>query len=182
MPAVGATKTTTTASLVSGNAAGNPAYQLPALVSIWPPNELPGKSLLFWANGTYDATAVTSQLFLTFDPTQGTQGTTIVSTGAFTVPSTTTGSWIMQALLTCTQAGNNTSNWMTSGSVTYGASNNAGAAAGSEVMMGGAQTAGVPTALALATSATIGYIELWSTWGTAPTAFVCSQFLILGLN
>jgi hypothetical protein len=88
----------------------------------------------------------------------------------------------MQALLTCTQAGNNTSNWMTSGSVTYGASNNAGAAAGSEVMMGGAQTAGVPTALALATSATIGYIELWSTWGTAPTAFVCSQFLILGLN
>lgn len=182
MPAVGATKTTTTQSLVSGNASGNPAYQLPALASIWSPDKLQGKSLHIQAGGTYDAGAVTNTMVLAYDPTQATIGTTIAATGAFTIPSTTTGSWLMDLWLDCISVGNNTSGWSTSGSIKYGASNNAGATASTEVMMGGAQTLGVPTSLALATSASIGYIELWSTFGTAPTAFVCSSYKIFGLN
>ena len=182
MPAVGATLASTTASVVTGNSASNPPYSMPALASIWPVYSLPGKHLIFRASGTYDATAVTNTLALRFDPTQGTAGTLIAGTGAATWISTTTGSWQMEIWLTCTAAGQNTSNWMTSGTLTIGASNNAATATGSSFMVGGAQAAGVPTALALATTASIGYIELWSTWGTAPTAFVCSQFLIFGMN
>ena len=51
MPAVGATIVSTTASVVTGNAAGNPAYQLPALASIWSPDKLPGKGILIQASG-----------------------------------------------------------------------------------------------------------------------------------
>lgn len=182
MPAVGATKTTTTQSIVSGNSSGNGAYQLPALSSIWPVDVIQGKSMHVQAGGTYDAGAVTNAMVLAYDPTQGTIGTTIAATGAFTIPSTTTGSWLLDLWLDCMSVGNNTSGWSVSGSIKYGVSNNAATAAASEVMMGGAQTAGVPNLLALATSASIGYIELWSTFGTAPTAFVCSSFKIFGLN
>src|SRR6266702_1854888 len=122
MPAVGVTKTTTTQSLVSGNAAGNPAFQMPALASIWAPDRMAGKGLWFLAGGTYDATAVTNAMVLSYDPTQGTIGTTIAATGACTVVSSTTASWSMNVLLTCTQAGNNTSNWMSSGAIEYGPS------------------------------------------------------------
>jgi hypothetical protein len=121
-------------------------------------------------------------MVLAVDPTQGTIGTTVAATGAATVVSTTTGSWWMDVWLTCTSVGNNTSGWITNGRVCYGPSNNAATAASSDFMMGGAQTLGVPNTLALATSTSVGYLELWSTFGTAPTAFVCSQFLVFGLN
>jgi hypothetical protein len=182
MPAVGATLASTTATVVSGNAAGNPAYQMPALASIWQPHQMQGKGIQILAGGTYDATAVGNTMALRYDPTQGTAGTLIAGTGSAVVISGTTMSWTMEILLTCTQVGNNTSNWMTSGALVYGISNNAATVAATTYMVGGAQAAGVPAALALATEATIGYIELWSTWATAPTAFVCSQFLIQGLN
>lgn len=183
MPVAGTTKTTTTASVISANAAGNPPYQLRPLAQIFGSEDrLPGRGLLFLAGGTYDAGAVTSTLGIYYDSTQATQGTQIAGTGAVTVQSLTTGGWSMYLLATCVSVGINTSGWVTNGWVSYGAANNAGTAAATTVMMGGAQSAGVPTNLALATEASIGYIELWSTWGTAPTAFVCSSFMILGLN
>lgn len=182
MQAVGATKTTTTQSLVSGNASGNPAFQMPALASIWSPDRLQGKTIMIKAGGTYDAGAVTNTLVIAADSTQGTIGTTLASTGAATIISSTTGNWYLEVTLNCISVGNNTSGWATSGYVMYGTGNNAGTAGAALAMVGGAQSAGVPTALNLATSTTIGYIELWSTFGTAPTAFVCSQFSIWGCN
>jgi hypothetical protein len=182
MPVVGATKTTTTSSLVSGNSGTNPAFLMPALGSIWPVSSMQGKVLQVWAAGTYDATAVTSQLGLYFDATQATQGTLIAGTGAVTVPSTTTGEWNMEVTLTCIGTGAVTSsNWNTAGQIAYGPGNNAAAAAATVAMVGGANTAGVPTSLLLSNTAS-NFWELWSVWGTAPTAFVCSQFIVMGLN
>jgi hypothetical protein len=182
MPAVGATKTTTTQSLVSGNAAGNPAFQMPELGALWPVSQMAGKVLQILAGGTYDAGAVTNTMVLAYDSTQGSIGTTIASTGAATVVSTATGEWQMELTMTCTGAASATnSNWMTTGTISYGVGNNAAASAASVFMLGGANSAGVPTALSLPNYAN-NYWELWSTFGTAPTAFVCSQFMVLALN
>lgn len=182
MPAAGATKTTTTQSMVSGNAAGNPAFQMPALGAIWPVSAMTGKVLQILAGGTYDAGAVTSTIGVYYDATQATVGTLIAGTGAATIVSSTTGEWTMEVTLTCTGAASaTTSNWMTSGSVLYGTGNNAGVNGAVTAMVGGANTLGVPTALALPNYAS-NYWEVWSTFGTAPTAFVMSQFIVMALN
>jgi hypothetical protein len=182
MPAVGATIASTTATPVTGNSASNPAYFMPPLLSIWPGQTLVGKCLRFVARGTSDNTAVNNTMALRFDPTQATAGTLVAGTGAAAWTSNTVNSWEFEVELSCISQGNNTSGWMTGGILTVGVGNNSSTATGSTFMVGGAQTLGVPTALALATQASIGYIELWTTWATAPTAFVCSQFMIWGIN
>lgn len=181
MPAPGATKTTTTQSLVSGNSATSPAFLMPALGTIWPVSALQGKVLQVLMGGTYDAGAVTSTLALAVDATQGTLGTTIAGTGAVTVISSTTGAWNAQILLTCTGTVAVTSSaWEVIGTVSYGGGNNAGTST-SDAMIGGANSAGVPTAVTLSNTAS-NFWEVWSTWGTAPTAFVMSQFVVMALN
>ncbi len=184
MPAVGATKSNTTASVITGNAAGNPAYQLPPLASLWSQSAMVGKSIVFVAAGTYDTGttyAVTTNL--SYDATQGSAGTTIAATGAAsTWPVGATNNWWMEVTATCISSGLNTSGWMTGGTLTAGTGNNAATTAAASWMMGGAQTAGVPNALALATVASIGYIEIWSTWATSPVAQVCSQFKVFAEN
>lgn len=186
MPAVGATKASTTASVITGNAAGNPAFQMPALASLWSQSAMPGKAIAIIAGGTYDtgtAYAVTTALYA--DPTQNstTSQQLIASTGAAsTWPLGTTNNWYMNLTLTCIAATANSSSWTTVGNVMAGAGGNAATTACSTWLLGGAQSAGVPTALALVTTASIGYLELWSTWATAPTAQVCSQFMVFAEN
>ena len=182
MPGPGATKTTTTQSLVSGNSATSPAFLMPALGTIWPASQLQGKALQILMGGTYDAGAVTNALTLSVDATQGTHGTDIAATGAFTIVSTTTGAWSAQVLLTCIGTGAVTSsNWEVIGGASYGAANNASTTGTNDVLMGGANSAGVPTAVTLSNTAS-NFWEVWSTFGTAPTAFVMSQFVVMALN
>lgn len=182
MPAAGVTKTTTTQSCVSGNSATNPAFLMPALGTIWPVSNMQGKAINIWAGGTYDATAVGSTLGLYYDATQGSVGTLIAGTGAVVVVSSTTGAWNMQLTLNCIGTGAVTSsNWYTTGSISYGVGNNAGVAGNAIASVGGANALGVPTALTLS-NVTTNYWELWSTWATAPTAFVCSTFIIQAMN
>jgi hypothetical protein len=182
MPNAGATKTTTTQSLVSGNSATNPAFQMPALGSIWPVSNMQGKVISILAGGTYDATAVGSTLGLYYDATQGSVGTLIAGSGSVVVVSSTTGGWYMDLTLTCIGTGAVTSsNWYTSGSIVYGVGNNAGVAGSATGIVGCANALGVPTALTLS-NVTLNYWELWSTWATAPTAFVVSQFVVMAMN
>lgn len=184
MPVVGATKSSTGQSCISGNAAGNPAYLMPPLATLWSQSAMLGKAINIQASGTYDAASnynVTTQL--AYDGTQGSYSTPIAATGiAVSWPTGTTNNWYMNVNMTCISVGLNTSGWTVNGNVMAGAGNNAATAAATTFMMGGAQTAGVPTALALVTTTTIGFIELWSTWSTAPTAMVCSQFMIFAEN
>ncbi len=184
MPAVGATKSSAAASIISGNAAGNPAYQMPPLASLWSQSAMVGKVIAIIAGGTYDqganAYAVTTNLM--YDATQGASGTSIASTGASVWPTGTVNNWYMNITLTCISVGLNTSGWTVNGNITAGSGNNAATVAATTYMMGGAQTLGVPNALALATTTSIGFIEIWSTWATLPTAQVCSQFMIFAEN
>jgi hypothetical protein len=184
MPGAGASLASTTKSVVSGNSASVPAFLMPALGTIWPVSAMQGKAIQVIAAGTYDATAVGNTLQLYADPTQASTTSQILlaGTGSVVVVSTTTGSWNMELTLTCTGTGAVTSsNWMTAGVITYGVGNNAGTAGAAVAMVGGANALGVPTALTLS-NITSNYWELWSTWATAPTAFVCSQFMVMGLN
>jgi hypothetical protein len=183
MPAVGATKTTTALQVVSGTGAGGttaPAFQM-ALAQLWPVSQLIGKSLRFEAAGTYDAGAVTNLMGLYADTAQAAQSVQLGSTGAVTIPSNTVGAWRMSVEAECVGVSNAASNWVVEGAIKYGIANNAATAAVAEYMMGGANTLGVP-GFAVLNPVQQYYWELWSTFGTAPTAFVCSKFKIYAEN
>jgi hypothetical protein len=161
-----------------------PAFLMPALGTIWPVSSMQGKAIQIIAAGTYDATAVGVTLQLFADPTQAstTSQVLIAGTGSVVAVSSTTGAWNLEMTMTCTGTGAVTSsNWMTAGVLTIGAGNNAGVAGSAVAMVGGANALGVPSALTLSNIAS-NYWELWATWATAPTAFVCSQFMVIGLN
>jgi hypothetical protein len=177
MPGVGPTKATTTASVVSAAAAAQFSLE-----SLWPSGGVMlGKSLVFRAGGTYDATNVSNLLSLSADPTvtSQTSAVTVAATGAALAPSTTVGMWDLFVEATCSTVGAGTSGWVTSGWLEYGI--NAGTAITTRYSAGGANTLGIPNTVAIVPS-TAYFWELWSTWGTAPTAFVCSKYKIYAEN
>lgn len=178
MPSVGPTKTTTTASVVSAAAAS--AFQMPALESLWMLSNMTGKSIHIEAAGAYDAGAVTNLLAVQFDTTPGTALTSVAATGAVTLASLTTGTWGLDLNLTCVGVTSITQvNWFANGVVWYGGA--ASTTANTQFTLGGANTAGIPATVALNPSL-LYYPELWSTFGTAPTAFVCSMFKVYAEN
>lgn len=184
MPVVGATLASTTKTVVTGNSGTNPAFLMPALGAIWPVSNMQGKVLQVIAGGTYDATAVGCTMQLYADPTQNstTSQVLVAGTGSVVVVSSTTGTWNMEMTLTCTGTGAVTSsNWNVTGMIAYGVGNNAGTAGAAVAMVGGANALGVPSATTLSNVAS-NYWELWATWATAPTAFVCSQYIVMASN
>lgn len=184
MPAVGATKTTTAVQVVSGTTTGAPAFQLPALQNLWSPANMAGKGLKFVARGTSDNTAVANTLAIGVNTAQGTAPTAIVlaSTGATVWPSSTIAAWEMECDSTCIASTNASSTWVTAGVLTVGSGNNGSTpTAATAFMVGGANTLGVPSGVVLVPT-TSYFVELTSLWATAPTAFVCSQFMIYGMN
>jgi hypothetical protein len=181
MPATGPDITGTAKSLITGNTATNPPYQLPPFQNIWSPAVLAGRSIMIASSGGYDIGASTQNtLILTLDGTAGTSGLyTIASTGAATWPATTTGSWESQVWMSCVSTGT-ASTWYTGGQLTVGPGN-APTATASTYMWGGAVTAGIPQPLTVPTNTAL-FPEMYCTWAAAPTAFVCTQFMIFGLN
>jgi len=189
MPSAGPSKTTNTASVVSANGTTGTAFQMPALNSIWPISGMIGKAINVQAAGIYDsgtAYAVTTALYL--DTTQGTEtGTLVAATGAAsTWPAAAAGGWYFNVTLTCvgTSISSNadTSAWYVTGNLMAGAANNAATTTASAFMMGSPSSSGAASTVALPTQASIGYLEIWSTWATAPTAQVCTQFLVFAEN
>lgn len=175
MPGVGATKTTTAIQSVSAAAAADFA-----LSSLWPVGNMLGKSLKFKASGTFDATAVTNLVQIGFGTTQGTLGTALAASGADTVASTTTGTWNMDVDATCVTQGSATTGWFADGFVDYGVFGATSAITG-RFTVGGSSTAGVPNTVAIVPT-TVFFWEVFSTWGTAPTAFVCAKYKIYAEN
>jgi hypothetical protein len=182
MPVIG-TSITSTSTVVCNTAATMGPFQLPALGNIWSIGNMVGKGLMIVASGGYDCAALNSNTFrLQTDTAIATSAATsglLCVTGAATAPLSTTGAWDLQVWMSCVSVVANTATFYVSGDLTYGAGNSNSATLYYNV--GNSVTAGVPTATSLATNAA-QYVDLWTTWATAPTAFVCSQFMVFGLN
>lgn len=182
MPGVGATKSTTAQQVVTGTGnTGPPPYLMPGLASIWPAHQIVGKAFKFTAKGTYDAGAVTNLMQLYADTAQATPGVLLAASGTITLASQTTGTWDMDVDLSCVAsiAGSGGSSWVAQGKITYGTAANT--AIDLVYTVGGANALGVPTYITLL-NYTPYYFELYSTFGTSPTAFVCSQFKVYAEN
>jgi hypothetical protein len=176
MPAVGATQTGSAATVIN-TAATCPPFQLPALQNIWSLGGMSGKGLMIVAAGGYDVGANTlTTLKLSFDTVVSTSLNTMGTSGAVALASTTTGAWQAQIWMTCTGIASETaSTWESIGDGIIGPST------GTAFMWNSAVVAGVPTPVTLPTQ-TAFYTDLYTQWQVNPTAVVCSQFMVFGLN
>lgn len=174
---------TSTSTVVCNTAATASPFQLPALGNIWSTSNMIGKGFMIIANGGYDCAALNSNtLRLQLDQNVAASAATsslVTVTGAATAPLSTIGAWDLQVWMTCVATSPGTASFYVSGDLAYGASNSNSATLYYNV--GNPVTAGVPTACSVSTTLPT-FVELWTTWATAPTAFVCSQFMVFGLN
>jgi hypothetical protein len=180
MPATGASITATTKQIISGTSATNPPFQAPALQNIWSVAQMPGKALHFSASGGFDISANTNTMWLYADSAFSSATTALAQTGAATWAASAVGFWQLIMDMTCVSCGNSVSTWYTGGNITVGPGS-APTAFGSTITFANAVNAGVPQTISL-NPATPYYFELYTQWGGAPTAFVCTQFEIYGQN
>jgi hypothetical protein len=183
LPAIGATQAGSAATVIN-SAATSPVPQLPALQNIWSPSSITGKGLMVVAGGGYDVGANTlTTLRLSFDSAEGTTATnTIASTGAFPVTTQAVGAWEAQVWINCVGVVSNTaSSWYANGTLTLGPGS-APTGTATTLMWGQpAIVAGVPTAITLGLQ-TPYFLDLVAQWQANPTAMVCTQFMVFGLN
>ena len=172
----------TTRTCVSPNTATFRAFKLPADY-FQPQLGGSGQSLRVIARGAYGTTTgpPTLQLQVAFDTTQGTFGTVVAGTGAYSAETSLTFCFFeLEFDLCCTATG--TSGTVQSGG-TYqhgsvaGASGNAATGAASNLMVGAVNPLAVNTTVD-------NYVEVWATWGTANAlnTLTLTQFLIFALN
>lgn len=184
MPVAGWTLAATGSKVINTAATSNP-FQLPALGNIWSPGNMVGKGLYFRADGGYDlatGTGTQNTMLLCLDPTLATPAAaseTIATTGAATWPNGTTGAWDMSIWLSCVSVGSTISTWYGMGQLTVSGTQATGVA--TTFLMGNTIAAGVPAAFTIATNSAY-YVDLYANWASAPTAMVCSQFQVYGIN
>jgi hypothetical protein len=189
MPASSTAVTAAAQTLLSANAAANPAYQLPAGFFAPQSGNGPGKSLLLKGGGVFSVgtTAVTDVFTVAIDATAGTYANTIAKTGAFTtVASVANGAFEFELMLTATAVG-------TSGSLNgvghllWGPANNAAApsqSAYSATLSGQPIMIGTPQTPVSFNNTSAYYLELFNTWSstTGASTITLTNFLIFGLN
>lgn len=187
MPVVGATQSASARTLISGNSSTNPPFQLPALTNIWSPGSLQGKGLMVVASGGYDVGGNSVSTTLAFDVAAGTGAATSVTPatmGLCTLPTSTSGAWEAQVWLNCVGTGT-VSTWYANGTFTVGpgSAETGSAAATALTFMWGqpAIVAGVPTGISIPVAQAY-YVDLYSSFTANPTAMVCTQFMVFGLN
>jgi hypothetical protein len=183
LPAIGATQSASAATILN-TAATAPPFQLPALQNIWSPSSMAGKGLMIMAAGGFDIGANTlTTLKLSLDPTVTTTSVNIVAeAGALAMGALTTWAWEAQVWLSCVGVtGNTASSWYASGQLTIGAGNNEATTAITLMWGQPAISAGIPTAISLPLQ-TPYFPNLISQWSANPTAMVCTQFMVFGLN
>ena len=197
MPTPGtALASSVTKSVISANSSTNPAYQMPSLLAIWPPDRLAPRALRFIARGGVGTTATpTLTVGCFWDPTQNstTNQLTLATTGAITTGSALGGgasmttNWELQFDLVVTAIGVTSGAYnmtcYTNGTFTLGAagaSGNDAATVASSVYLIGSNTAKTTNFV----PSTSYWPEIWATWGTsnAANSIQCSQFMILGLT
>lgn len=183
MPATGATQAASTQTLLTGNAANNPAFQLPALQNIWSPGNMIGKGLMFMASGAYSSATNSVATYLQFDGTANTNAAgsiTLATSGLVAAPASSTGVWQAQCWLTCTGSGT-ASFWYGTGDIMIGVGSNETSACNTfmwgqpSILNGSPITITIPNTVPL-------FVELWQKWTTTVAVNVCSQFLVFGLN
>lgn len=183
LPAIGATQTSSVATCLN-TAATAPPFQLPALQNIWSPSQITGKGIMIIAAGGYDIPANTLSTFrLSLDTSSGvTAVNTVATLGAYSIATQTVGAWQAELFMTCTGVTSETaSTWYSMGQLTIGPGSSPTGTASTLLWGQPSIAAGVPTAVTIPTNAAY-YVNLVSQWQTTPTAMVCSQFLVFGLN
>jgi hypothetical protein len=186
LPAIGSTQTGSAATLLN-SAATSPMIQLPALQNIWSSSQLPGKGFLIVAAGGYDIAAANTltTMRVSFDTTAGvTALNTIATTGALAGgcfgAAVATGSWEAQLWITCAGiSGNTGSTWYSQGQLQFNSVSSTGT--GVSFAWGNTITAGIPQSISLGLTNPY-YVDLVAQWQANPTAMVCSQFMVFGLN
>jgi hypothetical protein len=186
MPANGAAyNTSVTRTLVSANSTTNPPYQFQTtLRNLWGGVNPLGKAIRFTARGAWGdtTTAPTLTLAIALDATQGTFGTALASTGAFTVPGTsvTNGEFELECDAVCQAIGVGATSmtFATGGILGIGQGNNATTVAAASYMVGSAST---PIGV---NPDTLYWAEVWATWGTssASNTLTLTHFIIQGLS
>lgn len=192
MPSAGtALNTSVTKTVITANSSTNPAYQMPALNAIWPPDRLAPRALRFIARGGVGTTVtptLTVGLFLDVTQNSTTSQITLGTTGAFTTASglgggaSMTANWELELDLVVTAIGVTSGAYnctvYTNGIFSIGAGNDAATAAAVQYMIGSntSKTTIVP--------GTSYWPEIWATWGTSNAAnnIQCSQFMVMGLT
>jgi hypothetical protein len=185
MPAIGTTQTSSVATVLNTSPVVGSQFQLPAFQNIWSPGNIDGRGLMIVAAGGYDVGANTlTTLRLSLDTAAGTTSTNIIAnTGAFPLTTQAVGAWEAQVWMTCTGITNNTgaTTWFAGGTLTLGPGS-APTGTATTLMWGQpAIVAGVPTAITLG-SQTPYFCNLVSQFQVSPTAMVCTQFMVFGLN
>jgi hypothetical protein len=186
MPANGAPyNTSVTRTLLSANSTTNPPYQFQnTLRNLWGGTNPISKALRIVARGSWGDTTTAPTLIIACaaDPTQGTFGTALASTGALTVPGTsvTNGEWELEfdLVVQSTGVGATSMGVQTGGIFAIGTGNNAATVAAASYMVGSSTTA-----IGLNPD-TQYWLEIWGTWGTsnASNTTTLTQFIVMGLN
>lgn len=184
MPAAGtALASSVTKTVISSTGSATlPAFQLPT--PLWQPSYAVGRALRITAGGTFGTTGTpTLQIWVYVDTTQGTAGTILAATGAFTSPSgVTNGSWYLNLDLNSTTQGLSSNVYTqavyTNGYLSLGTANNAATAAATTYMIG------TPQATVSYNPLATNYVEVWAQWGTssASNTIQCTEFMVAGLN
>jgi hypothetical protein len=184
LPAVGPTQTSSVATCLNTAASAAP-FQLPALQNIWSLSQIAGKGLMVVAAGGYDdASANTlTTLRLSLDTASGTTSTNIMAEAGFSnFTGAATWAWEAQVWLTCTGAiAGTASTWYANGQLTIGPGNNPTGTALTLMWGQPAIAAGIPTAVTLPTQVAY-FTNIVSQFQASPTAMVCTQFMVFGLN
>jgi hypothetical protein len=183
MPAIGATLAATAVTCVSGTSSSAAPFLMPSLQNIWSPSQMQGKSLMIVANGGYDVGSNTgNKMSLILDSalaTTAASSVTVASTGSNTFPTSTTGAWEIQLWMSCVSTGT-VSTWYPGGTMTCGPGSS-NVTASSTFVWGSTITAGIPQVVTIPTTVPY-YVDLYSQWATAPTAFVVSTFQVYAMN
>jgi len=179
MPASGAALANSASrALLSTAAAATSSEPLRIPPSFWDPARNGGQAFLVECGGFISTTGTPAFTFAAaLDTTQGTFGTTLAATGAFT-----TGSGLASAEFTArfrcsTQQLGATGLLTVTGEFSIGAAANAATTASTPYMLGTSSLVAVNTTVD-------NYLEIWGTWGTAsPSNTVTLQQLFFwGLN
>jgi hypothetical protein len=146
--------------------------------SFWDPAKAGGQAFRVTARGYFSTTGTpTLTLAAALDTTQGTFGTALAATGAFTTPSGASGAEF-HLCFECSTLGLGTSGSLSvGGTAAVGAAANAATTAAAVYMVG--------TSAGVAVNTTVdNYLEIWGTWGAASASntLTLTQFFLEALN
>jgi hypothetical protein len=179
MPASGAPLANSASrALLSTAAAATSSEPFRIPPSFWDPARNGGQAFLVELGGFISTTGTpTFQLQAALNTTQGTFGTALAATGAFTTASGLASAAFTARFRCVTQAIGASGTLSVTGELNIGAAANAATTAATTYMLG-------TSALAAVNTTVDNYLEVWGTWGTASVSntVTLQQLLVWALN